>query len=83
MVCDGLVIEERHLPETIRGAVRAVEARGLSLAKAVEQLERRMIEDALRESRGNLARASRALGTTERILRYKVTKYKLGSLRSG
>jgi Nif-specific regulatory protein len=83
VVCDGPVIEERHLPETIRGAARAVETRGLSLAKAVEQLERRMIEDALRESRGNLARASRALGTTERILRYKVTKYKLGSTRSG
>jgi Nif-specific regulatory protein len=83
VVCDGPVIEERHLPETIRGAVRAVETRGLSLAKAVEQLERRMIEDALRDSRGNLARASRALGTTERILRYKVTKYKLGSMRSG
>jgi len=56
--------------------------RKLSLAEAVEQLERRMIEDALRESEGNLARAARALGATERILRYKVDKYKLASLRS-
>ena len=39
-----------------------------------------MIEDALRESEGNLARASRRLGTTERILRYKVNKYGLRSL---
>ena len=42
-----------------------------------------MIEDALRESRGNLARASRALDTTERVLRYKVAKYNLGPTRSG
>jgi Nif-specific regulatory protein len=83
VVCDGLVIEERHLPETIRGASRAAETRSSSLAGAVEQLERRMIEEALREARGNLARASRALDTTERVLSYKVAKYNLGSLRSG
>ena len=83
VVCEGLVIEERHLPEAIRGTHRGAEARSSSLAVAVEQLERRMIEGALRESGGNLARASRALDTTERILRYKVAKYNLGTLRSG
>ncbi len=83
VVCEGLVIEERHLPETIRGARGVKPSRALSLAGAVEQLERRMIEEALRESEGNLARASRALGTTERILRYKLEKYALGWLRSG
>jgi transcriptional regulator with GAF, ATPase, and Fis domain len=41
-----------------------------------------LIDDALRESQGNLARAARALGTTERILRYKVGKYKLAAGRS-
>jgi Nif-specific regulatory protein len=83
VVCEGQVVEERHLPEPIRSARRGREARPLSLAGAVEQLERRMIEEALRASQGNLARASRALGTTERILRYKVDKYMLGALRSG
>ncbi len=34
-----------------------------------------MIDEALQESGGNLARASRRLGTTERILRYKIDKY--------
>jgi Nif-specific regulatory protein len=82
VVCDGSVFEERHLPEAIRRADRGTPARKLSLAEAVEQLERQTIEDALRESQGNLARASRALGTTERILRYKVGKYKLGALRA-
>jgi Nif-specific regulatory protein len=77
VVCDGFVVEEAHLPELIRSAGGTKPAHKLSLAEAVEHLERQMIEHALRESRGNLARASRTLGTTERILRYKVRKYKL------
>jgi Nif-specific regulatory protein len=81
VVCDGFVIEERHLPEAIRSASRGKPIRKLSLAEAVEQLERGMIEEALRESGGNLARASRGLGTTERILRYKVRKYKIATGR--
>ena len=47
----GPVIEERHLPETIRGAAAAQSRAAASLAGAVEQLERRMIADALRARR--------------------------------
>jgi Nif-specific regulatory protein len=82
VACDGSVVEERHLPRTIREAARLSPDRKLSLAEAVERLERKLIDDALRESQGNLARAARALGTTERILRYKVGKYKLAATRS-
>jgi Nif-specific regulatory protein len=85
VVCSGVVIEERHLPAAIRESAnpeRPALARKATLAEAVEQLERTMIEDALRESEGNLARAARALGTTERILRYKVDKYELAALRA-
>jgi Nif-specific regulatory protein len=77
IVCSGFVLEERHLPELIRAARRSLAARKPSLAEAVAGLERRMIEDALNVSQGNLARAARALGTTERILRYKSEKYGL------
>jgi Nif-specific regulatory protein len=82
VACEGFVIEQRHLPKTIRTTAAGKLERKLSLAEAVERLERQLIEDALRESQGNLARASRALGTTERVLRYKVDKYQLGSFRS-
>ncbi len=81
VVCAGFVIEERHLPEPIRTAEPVAPARKLSMAETVERLERTMIEEALHASEGNLARASRALGTTERILRYKVGKYNLGAIR--
>jgi Nif-specific regulatory protein len=84
VVCSGSVLEERHLPMTLRQAAGGDQAIGRpSLAEAVERLERRMIEEALEESGGNLARASRALGTTERILRYKVRKYGLAATRHG
>ncbi|HVW30315.1 MAG TPA: sigma 54-interacting transcriptional regulator [Polyangiaceae bacterium] len=83
VVSSGPVVEEAHLPEVVRGEPRSERpARKLTLSEAVERLEQELIEAALRESEGNLARASRALGTTERILRYKVQKYKLSHLRA-
>ncbi len=72
VVCDGAVVQERHLPEVLRGAQRPSER--LTLSRAVEELERNMIEDALRNERGSIAAAARVLGTTERILRYKAQR---------
>ncbi|MCL2447515.1 MAG: sigma 54-interacting transcriptional regulator [Polyangiaceae bacterium] len=82
VACEGPLIEERHLPETIRAAEPMSPGASGSLAEAVERLERRMIGDALAGSRGNLARAARSLGTTERVLRYKVDKYGFAVPRS-
>ncbi|HEX4339226.1 MAG TPA: sigma 54-interacting transcriptional regulator [Polyangiaceae bacterium] len=82
VVCAGPVIEETHLPEVVRGDGGVRPTRKLSLSEAVERLEQELIEEALHDSAGNLARASRALGTTERILRYKVQKYGLSHLRT-
>jgi Nif-specific regulatory protein len=81
VACEGLVVEERHLPEAIRSVRPAKSSTRLTLTLAVEELERQLIEDALRASVGNLARAARALGITERIMRYKVDKYDLAALR--
>ncbi len=72
VVCDGSVIQEGHLPDAMRGAQPA--PRKLSLAEAVERLERQMIEEALKAAGGSMAAAARALGTTERVIRYKVRK---------
>jgi Nif-specific regulatory protein len=82
VVCGQPVVEEAHLPEAIRTTGEERPVRKLTLSEAVERLEQELIEAALRESSGNLARASRVLGTTERILRYKVQKYKLSHLRA-
>ncbi len=81
VACEGLVIEERHLPEALRSSGPVKASTRATLTQAVEELERRMIQDALRDSAGNLARAARALGITERILRYKADKYGLAPAR--
>ena len=85
VACEGSLIEERHLPRTIVSSGSAAPERPATMAAAVEQLERHMIVEALAASHGNLARASRALGTTERVLRYKMTKYEVspGRVRPG
>ncbi|HEX4475285.1 MAG TPA: sigma 54-interacting transcriptional regulator [Polyangiaceae bacterium] len=72
VVCDGAVLQPVHLPESLRGAWTAPER--LTLAQAVERLERQLVEEALRAEKGNAAAAARALGTTERIVRYKAQK---------
>ena len=74
VVCDGFVIEERHLPDAVRNTARPAAA-PQTLADAVATLERNMLEDALEKAGGNATRAARELGTTERIVRYKAQKY--------
>jgi two-component system NtrC family response regulator len=48
------------------------------LPSAVEDLERKMIAEALSQSRGNRAEAARRLGIHRQLLHTKVTKYGLG-----
>lgn len=48
--------------------------RGTKLNEAVEQLERRMIRDALRLSEGNIARAARELGLSRKGLYLKMER---------
>ncbi len=50
---------------------------GQGLRQAVERLERRMIAEALEEAGGNRSRAAERLGFSERMLRYKLKKYRL------
>jgi len=72
VVCKGSVIQESDLPEALRVAAAGKEK--LTLAEAVERLETRLIEEALEGEGGSLVGAARALGTTERVIRYKVRK---------
>ncbi len=48
-----------------------------SLPKAVENLERQMIESALEKTGGNQRRAAKLLGLTERMIGYKIKIYDL------
>ncbi|MFA5167910.1 MAG: nif-specific transcriptional activator NifA [Candidatus Omnitrophota bacterium] len=48
------------------------------LPSAVERLEKKLIQEALRSNAKNQRKAAKALGVTERILGYKIKKYGLG-----
>jgi Nif-specific regulatory protein len=75
LVCDGNVIHGHHLPPTLQTAEASGTVMRASLAEAMEAYEKDLIQDALKTSRGNCAKAARMLGTTERIINYKVKKY--------
>jgi Nif-specific regulatory protein len=72
LVCDGQVIHGHHLPPTLQTAEGSGTVTRVSLKDAVEGFERDLIQDALKTTRGNRAKAARLLDTTERILNYKV-----------
>jgi Nif-specific regulatory protein len=68
-VCDGPVIHAHHLPLTVQtGDLSGT----VSLHEAMHAYEADLIQGALRATRGNRARAARLLGTTQRILNYRV-----------
>lgn len=50
---------------------------GKGLKERVETLERRMIFTALRKNRGVQAHAAHELKISERVLRYKMMKYRM------
>ncbi|MFZ4792633.1 MAG: nif-specific transcriptional activator NifA [Blastocatellia bacterium] len=81
LVCEGSVIHGYHLPPTLQTAEGSDTLNKMSLELAVAGFEKEMIQDALKTSRGNRARAARLLDTTERILGYKVQKYDIDSRR--
>src|SRR6266446_6461800 len=85
VTCDGQVIHGHHLPPTLQTAEASGTVVQTSLCDAVEQYEKDLIVDALKSARGNRAKAARLLGSTERIIGYKVRKYGIdpGRFRGG
>jgi Nif-specific regulatory protein len=72
VVCDGQVVHAHHLPPTLQTAASSGTTMSLSLQDALDAYEKDLIQDALKTSRGNRAKAARLLNTTGRIMNYKV-----------
>lgn len=77
LLCGGGVIESGHLPPALQGRDFADMDRHGSLDAALSALELRLITDALRDAEGNMVRAARQLGITERIMGLRMKKYGL------
>jgi len=75
LLCEEGVIHSYHLPPTVQTAEESDTLPGRSLEDAVANLEREMVIDALKTTRGNMAKAAQLLKTTERKFAYKTRKY--------
>ncbi|MBA3352407.1 MAG: sigma 54-interacting transcriptional regulator [Blastocatellia bacterium] len=75
LVCDSNVIHSHHLPPTLQTAEVSGTVTALTLKSAVEAFERGLIQDTLKSTKGNIAKAARQLDSTERILGYKIRNY--------
>jgi Nif-specific regulatory protein len=74
LVCDGQVVHAHHLPPTLQTAEASGTVMNVSLGEAMSAYERDLIQDALKSTRGNRAKAARLMRTTDRIFNYKVRK---------
>ncbi|WP_456440142.1 sigma 54-interacting transcriptional regulator [Caldithrix abyssi] len=75
LVCEDQVIHGYHLPPTLQTAESSNTTPRVSLQAAVENYEKDLIIDALKSTRGIVAKAARLLDSTERIINYKIKKY--------
>jgi Nif-specific regulatory protein len=81
LMCDGEVIHGHHLPPSLQTAEASGTVMRVSLKDAVSGYEKDLIQDALKTTRGNCAKAARLLDTTERIVSYKVRQYGIDARR--
>src|SRR5262245_44552210 len=81
LMCEGEVIHGHHLPPSLQTAEASGTVTRVALKEAVAAYEKDLIQDALKTTRGNRAKAARMLDTTERIINYKVRTYGIDSRR--
>ena len=81
LMCDGEVIHGHHLPPSLQTAEASGTVTRMALKDAVSSYEKDLIQDALKTTRGNRAKAARLLDTTERIVNYKVRTYGIDARR--
>ncbi len=77
LVCNEDVIRAEHLPPSLQTApsTLTLNPSGRLLPRAVENLEREMILEALKSTHGHQGRAATTLGVTLRTLGYKIKNY--------
>ena len=76
LLADGDTIESVHLPPSVQMQVNAPRGKKQgTLASLVNTYERSLIIEALKDAGGNQSKAARLLGTTKRIIQYKVEKF--------
>jgi Nif-specific regulatory protein len=75
LLCEEGVIHSYHLPPTLQTGQESGTLPALSLEDAVANLEREMLIDSLKNTRGNITNAAKILQTTVRKFAYKAQQY--------
>jgi len=77
LICDDDSIKSIHLPPSLQTADNTgnEDDFGLSFARAVENFEKELIVASLKRTGGNQTKSARELGTSLRIINYKIGKY--------
>jgi Nif-specific regulatory protein len=78
LLAGGDTIETAHLPPTLQARAKDGEHRERGQGKwgsARESQERALIMGALKETGGNQTRAAKILGTTKRVIQYRIRKF--------
>ncbi|HBD95535.1 MAG: sigma-54-dependent Fis family transcriptional regulator [Spirochaetes bacterium GWF1_31_7] len=73
---DG-VIHSYHLPPTLQTGDASNTSYKGTLQQRVEQVEKEMIIDALKDSKGNMSEAAKQLEITERMIGLRMDRYKI------
>jgi len=77
LVTDDDVIRAHHLPPTLQSAESSGTTSQAGLQDRLVEVEREMIVDALKTTRGNCSKAAKQLGLTERVLGLRLKKHAL------
>ncbi len=77
VVCDSQAIHAHHLPPTLQTAEASGTMMNRPLGDSLEAFEKDAIQDALKSTRGNRAKAARMLAMTQRKFNYRVRKYRV------
>lgn len=83
ITCKDEMIRPDHLPVSLRDAQSAGQngntekASLLAYGLSVDEMEKKMLQEALQRTSGNISEASRLLKITRNTLRYRIAKYQL------
>jgi len=75
LLCQERVIHSYHLPPTLQTGLESDTLTTMSIEEAVENVEKEMLIDALKNAKGNITVATKLLKTTVRKFSYKAKKY--------
>ena len=75
LLCQEGVIHSYHLPPTLQTGLESDTLPTMSIEEAVENVEKEMLIDALKNAKGNITVATKLLKTTVRKFSFKAKKY--------